>query len=268
MNNKERLQCGSAILSKARELGASLVGISSIAELKSAPSFTLAPKLPQADVGSRKSDLNLGPGEVYWPEDAKTAIVIAYAHPEDQANLDWWYGKIDPPGNRVLVSINKKLSEWIESTYGIKTYPLPYHVEKGGVFLKDSAVMAGLGCIGKNNLLLTPEYGSRVRLRAMLLAEDLPATGPREFNPCKYCEEPCLKSCPKKAFDEQIYSAEEMGQTKLPGLIGDYNRDKCNMQMTADIDAAKDQDVPEVSDKPIKIIKYCRNCELSCPVGK
>lgn len=268
MNYKERLQCTSAILSKAKELGASLVGICNIDELKSSPSFTLAPKMPKADVGSRESDLGLKPGEVYWPEDAKSAVVIAYAHPEAKPELDWWYGKIDPPGNRVLVKIINDLSVWVESEYAIKTYPLPYHVEKGGIFLKDSAVQAGLGCIGRNNILVTPEYGPRVRLRAMLLNEALPATGPREFNPCAHCEGPCLEVCPQGAFKEKVYSQEKMGQAVLPGLIGNYNRDKCNIQMNEDTDAAKEQDVPEVSDTPIKIIKYCRNCELSCPVGR
>jgi epoxyqueuosine reductase len=36
--------------------------------------------------------------------------------------------------------------------------PLPYKVEEGGMFLKDAATLAGLGIIGKNNLLITPEF--------------------------------------------------------------------------------------------------------------
>jgi len=51
--------------------------------------------------------------------------------------------------------------------------------------LKDAAVLAGLGCIGKNNLLLTPEYGSRVRLRAFTIDLVLPSTGPLPFDPCE-----------------------------------------------------------------------------------
>ena len=268
LSYSESLACSSAILKKAKELGASIAGICDLSHLKKAPSFTLAPKLPQADVGSRESSLGLKPGEVFWPEDAKSAIVIAYEHPKDQLELDWWFGKHDPPGNKILVDINKKLSAWIEKNYPIKTYPCPYHVEKGGVFLKDAAYYAGLGCIGKNNLFITPEYGPRVRLRAMLFSVKLPSTGPSAFNPCEECDSPCLQNCPGNAFNEVIYSAETMGQEMLPGRSGTYSREKCNNQMKTDSSNAKEQIAPEVSSEPVKIIKYCRNCEFSCPVGK
>jgi epoxyqueuosine reductase len=39
------------------------------------------------------------------------------------------------------------------------------------------------------------------------------------------------------------------------------------MQMEQDNDAAKEQRVDGFDD-PVKIIKYCRRCELACPVGK
>ncbi len=268
LDYKELLKCTSGILKTAKELGASLAGICALDDLKTAPSFTLAPKLPQADVGSRNSDLGLEPGEVYWPEYAKSAVVIAYEHGKDNPELDWWFGKKEPQGNKVLVEINKKLATWIETNYPITTYPCPYHIEKGGVFLKDSAYYAGLGCIGKNNLLIPPEYGPRVRLRAMLLSVKLPPTGPSSFNPCNNCGSPCLQNCPQDAFREIVYTASEMSQESLPGQVGNYDRAKCNNQMKKDLSGAKEQNVPETSSEPVKIIKYCRNCEFSCPVGK
>ena len=265
LSNASVLQCTAAIMNKARELGASLVGICSVEELRSSPSFAMAPKVLNAEAGRRESDVGLKPGEVCWPEDAKSAVVIAYAHPATEPELDWWHGRSDPPGNRVLASIIRDLSLWVESEYAMKSYPLPYHVGKGGIFLKDAAVQSGLGCIGRNNLLITPEYGPRVRLRAMLLTERLPATGPRRFDPCGHCAGPCLAVCPQKAFSEAVHPASAAGQPAPPG---NYDRHKCNIQMNEDISVAKEQDVPEVSDKPVRIVKYCRHCELSCPVGR
>lgn len=188
-------------------------------DLRSAPSFTFAPKMPSAGegIGTRKSDNGLKPGEVNWPENARSIIVIAVAHPEEAPEMDWWYGRVDPPGNRVLAKVCRELCPWIEESFGINTVHLPYHVEKGGTYLKDSAVMAGLGCIGRNNIVITPEYGPRVRLRALTVDVELPSTGPINFDPCKDCKELCRKACPQHAFDKMIYEAETYGQDILPG---------------------------------------------------
>ncbi|MEA3231699.1 MAG: hypothetical protein U9Q05_08095 [Thermodesulfobacteriota bacterium] len=61
------------------------------------------------------------------------------------------------------------MSIWLEKEKGITAEKLPYHIESGGIFLKDAAALAGLGCIGKNNMLVLMKYGPRVRLRALLL---------------------------------------------------------------------------------------------------
>jgi epoxyqueuosine reductase len=263
------LKVSSAILQKAKELGASLAGIARVADLKTAPSFTFAPKMPHAGegIGTRKTDSGLKPGEVAWPDNARSMVVIAVLHPEDEPEMDWWFGRKDPPGNRILAKICRDLCPWIEERFGIQTVHLPYHVEKGGTYLKDAAVMAGLGCIGKNNILVTPEFGPRVRLRALTVDADLFATGPRQFDPCKDCREFCRRACPQKAFETRQYTPEQYGQNMLPGREGNYSRPVCNVQMEKNNDTAKEQKVDGFDD-PVKIIKYCRRCELACPVGK
>lgn len=64
------------------------------------------------------------------------------------------------------------------------------------------AVEAGLGEIGLNNLLLTPEHGARVRLVALLTDADLPAGKPREPGLCRpeRCGYACVEACPAKAL--------------------------------------------------------------------
>ena len=269
MTHKKTLQISSALHEKAKEFGASLAGFAAVEDLKSAPSFTFAPKMPGAGegVGTRENKLGLKPGEVLWPENAKTVMVIAVHHPENEPEMDWWFGKVDPPGNRVLAAVVKQLCEYIPEKFGVNVVHLPYHVEKGGIFLKDASVLAGLGCIGKNNILVTPEYGPRVRLRALTLDEALPSTGPCGFDPCKDCEQWCRKACPRHAFDKKIYNADDYGQEILPAREGVYSRPDCNQQMDKDIGVAKEQ-VVEGFEQPVKVIKYCRRCELSCPVGK
>jgi epoxyqueuosine reductase len=269
MNNRELLKTSSAILKMAKEFGASLCGFAGVKELEIAPSFTFAPRMPDAGkgVGTRKNEMGLKPGEVKWPENAKTVLVIAVAHPDDKPEMDWWFGRVDPPGNRVLAEVIRQLCDWISMTYGIGVYHLPYHVEKGGTYLKDAAVLAGLGCIGKNNILVTPEFGSRVRLRALTLDVVLPSTGPSGFNPCAGCDEWCRKACPQKAFEKQIYTPGTYGQEILPGRDGHFSRPLCNLQMDKDI-ADAGETAADGSDEPVKVIKYCRKCEQACPVGE
>ena len=257
------------ITNQAKALGVDLCGIADVADLKSAPSFILAPQMPDSGkgVGSRQGQLGLEPGEVSWPESARSVLVLAVSHPESAPEMDWWYGRKSPSGNRILVDAAKELTRYIQDQFGIHTVHLPYHIEHGGIFLKDAAVFAGLGCIGKNNILVTPEFGPRVRLRAITLDIQLPSGGPSGFDPCKTCPVYCRKACPQKAFKDQVFSKNEFDLDYLPGRTGRYSRPICNIQMIKDNDMAQSEPV-EGFEEPVKIIKYCRRCELACPVGK
>lgn len=256
------------IVEKAKSLGADLAGVAGVDLIKQSPSHLIYPIMEHnTGVGSRESAQGIKPGEVAWPAGARSAVVIAVEHKEDQPELDWWYGKKSPPGNRILMKINQMLSAWIEETFQITTHKLPYHVEKGGIFLKDAAVMAGLGCIGKGNILVTPEFGPRVRLRALLCDNEIASTGPTDFDPCADCAQPCRQACPQSAFDKAVFDSARMGLSDLPGRDGSFSRPTCNIQMQLDIDAAEEDIDPESGQKE-KIIKYCRRCELACPVGQ
>lgn len=157
--------------------------------------------------------------------------------------------------------------EWLDNEQGIQHFKTPYNVEFGGVFMKDAPVLAGLGCIGKNNILITPEFGPQVRLRVVLLAKDLPSTGILDFDPCDECAEPCRKVCPQKSFAEQVYSQEEFSQIALPGRNGVFNRLRCNVQMIQNEAEAELAPTTKKSQNQMEVVKYCRKCELACPVG-
>jgi len=291
MSSISSLELTEKIVEKAKLLGATIAGVASVNSLKGSPSHRIYPKIgmnlkvhwQKAIDGSKRDD-------VAWPADAVSVVVIGVEHNISQPELDWWDGK-GTSGTRILIRINKNLSEWIENTFSIKTYKLPYFVSKGGIFLKDTAVVAGLGCLGRNNLVITPEYGPRIRFRALLIDREAEPTGPLEFNPCKGCEEPCREACPVKSFKKSVYSAEGLGQSTLPGLNGTYDRVICNRKMDKDIqDAvmtvpANDEEHAGVmqaidgfeegvtiklkGDKPPNYcVKYCRRCELACPIGK
>lgn len=291
MNTLSRSKLAEKIVEKAKSLGASVAGIASVESLKKSPSHRIYRKIEMnLEVNWQDAKNGAKPEDLAWPADAVSAVVIGFAHDVDKPELDWWDGK-GTPGNRILIGINHNLSEWIENTFPVKTYKLPYFVEKGGIFLKDAAVIAGLGCIGKNNLVITPVYGPRIRFRALLLDREAKASDPLEFDPCVDCNQPCRKACPVKSFQNNAYSADALGQSTLPGINGTYDRVICNAKMEKNIEEAVraipagdevHREVRQAIDefeegvrptlkgvgKTYYCVKYCRGCELVCPVGK
>ncbi len=252
----------SSVLRKAKQLGAALAGFALIDDLRNSPSFTFVRGMH----GLGKS----GAGEANSPNpgNAGSVLVIAVEHPIHEPEMDWWYGRAESPGNRMLAEIAEQLCAWITETYGIRTFHLPYHPQGRGTYLKDASVLAGLGCIGKNNLLVTPEYGPRVRLRALTIDASFPSTGVTGFDPCSLCEEmPCRSACPQGAFDHQCHTVREYCLDKLPGRTGVFSRQTCNIQMEKDRVNANIQNV-EGFDALVRVIQYCRKCELACLVGK
>jgi len=233
MNAHSQGELAIHIIEKAKTFGASLGGHADIAPVPGSPSYGIY-------------------GNARWSADGRSVLVIALVHPRSEAALDWWDGKQGgSPGNRRLISIADRLAEWVKEEFNIKAQLLPYHVGKGDIFLKDAAVLAGLGAVGANNLLITPEYGPCIRLRALYLDAKLEPTGPIDFSPCNSCDMRCKEACPQKAFTQ-----------------GSYSRDLCMRQMN--IDEANrvilENEVGE--DSPSAYVRYCRDCEMVCPIGQ
>jgi epoxyqueuosine reductase len=279
------------ILEKARSLGASVAGVADVAPLKASPSHRISPRIGMGlEVRWRDAPEDAVPVEVDWPADAVSAVVIGVSHPADRPELDWYDGK-GTPGNRALIGIVKQLSGWLEDDFSMTTHRPPYFIESSGVFMKDAAVLAGLGRVGRNNLVVTPEYGPRVRWRVLLLDHAAQATGPVEYDPCAGCDEPCRRACPVGAFDATAYDATVLGQSQLPATDGTYDRITCNTKMAQDVEDAAGTLTASEEDRQglastmnafeeavLELqadgsearygVKYCRRCELSCPVGR
>ena len=256
---------GKCIIETAMGNGATLAGIASMEAIKVSASHMIYNKMGNyAGVGTVKNDAALRDIKLFnWPDSVKSVLVIGLSHPEDNPELDWWDGR-GTLGNRILIDIIKRTSQQIENNLKVKTRKLHYYVEKGGIFLKDAAVLAGFGCIGENNMLITPSNGPRMRLRALFIDAEINPTGPIAFDPCADCKVFCRKVCPENAMDGKAPILRSIGYTeRLPARDGTYNRELCNVRMEKDVaESSKNNDGRQPT------IKYCRRCEFICPVGK
>ncbi len=66
------------------------------------------------------------------------------------------------------------------------------------------ATRAGLGWIGKNNRLVTPQYGSAVRLSSLLTDAPLTCDPPVTHSQCGACHA-CVRYCPAHALKNTLW---------------------------------------------------------------
>jgi epoxyqueuosine reductase QueG len=80
----------------------------------------------------------------------------------------------------------------------------------GLISLKNAAHQAGLGVIGKNTLLITPQHGNMVWLGAVISSAELEPDPILQKTPCSGKCNLCVDNCPVSAIDGGLF----MDQTK------------------------------------------------------
>ena len=86
-------------------------------------------------------------------------------------------------------------STYVTSNDNLST-PLPH---------KTVATRAGLGWIGKNALLITPEYGSAIRISSVLTNMPLITNEPINESKCGTCNK-CVEACPASAIKGLLWN--------------------------------------------------------------
>lgn len=69
---------------------------------------------------------------------------------------------------------------------------------------RHAAYLAGLGTFGVSNMILTKEYGPRVRFTSIFTTADLPSDAIQEDNLCTRCMR-CVHICPSRALVKKDY---------------------------------------------------------------
>jgi epoxyqueuosine reductase len=121
-------------------------------------------------------------------------------------------------------------------------------IDSGPVMEKDFAVQAGLGWIGRNSLLITPQYGSYCLLGCVFLDLELPSDSPLEGDVCNDCEI-CIQACPTQC----IYPNRTI------------NAEKCISYQTAE----NQFEIPEgLREKLGNWVFGCDVCQMVCPMNR
>jgi epoxyqueuosine reductase len=102
--------------------------------------------------------------------------------------------------HRALREPLEALAVYLRSLGGEDTHARAY-VDAGPVPERELAQRAGLGWIGKNTMLLSPQHGSYCFLASVLTDLDLEPDHPFEADRCGTCRR-CLEACPTEAFVE------------------------------------------------------------------
>jgi epoxyqueuosine reductase QueG len=116
--------------------------------------------------------------------------------------------------NVLLDELGLKITEAIQSR-GWDALPIPasqitdWEKQRAHVSHKHVAVKAGLGWIGRNNLLVTPQFGSRQRLITVLTDMPLEADEPLPAG-CGDCRA-CIACCPSGSIKEKPEDFDHVG---------------------------------------------------------
>ena len=109
--------------------------------------------------------------------------------------------------NNFLDQSALKLAAHIQEL-GYKVLPVPasqvvdWQKQQGHLSHKNIAIMAGLGWLGRNNLLVNPRFGAQLRLVTLLTDLPLDADQPLRED-CGECVA-CIASCPANAIKKEV----------------------------------------------------------------
>lgn len=246
MNLKEE------IFNKAKENGFQLFGVSDIKKLEDVefpPGRGLVK--PSEFMDDAKSVFVLG--MVIWDEGMNTAINSPGSGDFSGGESEYYNLYYETVETRAW-----RLAQWLWEDKNIKA--IPTH----SIHAKVAAHLAGLGFIGHNTQVITPEFGPRVRWIPVLTTAELTPDEPFSRDLC--AEQPlcqneslCVKACP---YDAIIPGP---SQGVPPGDKVIYDKCVVAHEFDKDIDNVWEKHIRRVTERGFM---ECTICNTACPYGK
>ena len=177
---------------KARTLGADLVGVAPASRFKNAPQGfkprDIYPDCKSVLVFAKRTPKTtlyaFNPAAYTWVQDTISWLI-------DQLTMQLTYWLEDKGVGVVPVPANDPYEHWdAEQQYGRAT-----------LSMRHAGHLAGLGVLGKNTLLMNEQFGNMIEIGAILLDVDLRQDPIVTQEACPADCRLCLDSCPVGALD-------------------------------------------------------------------
>lgn len=195
------------------QLGADLFGVADISDIKG--EFNLSPALIN-DLNRAICIVVMLSNQVFSDiEDAPTKL---YFHHYKTANM-------------FFDQLAFRAAGWIQKK-GFLALPIPasqivdWQKQAAHLSHKKVAVAAGLGWIGRNNLLVNPEFGAQFRLATILTNLKIKSDKPLKQD-CGDCYD-CLKICPASAIQKDnkdfkyMFCFEKLKEFQKSNVVSQY----------------------------------------------
>lgn len=180
-----------------------------------------------------------------------------------------------------LVNLSNRLGRFLERRgYKAATPSIYLPIENrretkglvGELSLRHAGVAAGLGVLGRSRLLLTREFGPRLRLAAVVTDAELAPDKPLEEDLCSDCRL-CIEACPVQAISDggQVDTIKCLFHLQPFGLAP-------FIRFLSDLFAKSTEEKQKAVRDPLfwnfyqtqslGLTYHCFQCLIACPVGR
>jgi epoxyqueuosine reductase QueG len=229
--------------------GAELVGVLSPEAIDAFPDYWIGWQVQEAS--KKTSDYMVDP---------KSIIVLGYHAYDDIHEAQIAHnGKIEyPVYERMRLYARRVMRQLEKKGYKCVVYPV-------NLSQKKMAQLAGLGPMGKNSLIINPEYGPWIRLQSILTDAPLVPDTESTEDLCKDCTK-CIDACPTGALTPYKIDPDKC-------LIGITEKELAKL-------IQEDLSFTEFRDTPDEVFKahmprftdnsvlMCTTCQKACPHGR